>query len=89
MVSFALLSALSAACVCAPQVASLGQPKLLAWILDNTGATPTSTATGSWPAVLAMVVAVNVLAATNYALHAVVTPIERLVSEVAAEKKAN
>jgi len=60
-------------------VASLGQPKLLAYILDSTGATPTSTASGSWLLVLATVGGVNVLAAANYARHATVVPIENLV----------
>ena len=58
-------------------VASFVQPKLLAFILQNTGATSATTATGSWTAVLATVALSNILAAGNYALHATVDPIER------------
>ena len=66
-------------------VASFVQPKLLARILDATGATAQSTATGSWAAVLATVGLTNLLAAGNYYLHATVNPIERMV----ADKKTN
>jgi len=62
-------------------VASFVQPKLLARILDSTGATAATTATGSWGAVLATVAACNLLAAGNYVLHATVQPIERSVSK--------
>ena len=65
-------------------VASFVQPKLLARILDATGATAQSTATGSWPAVLATVCMTNLLAAGNYALTATVSPIEKDI----AKKKA-
>jgi len=58
-------------------VASFVQPKLLARILEATGATAKTTATGSWPAVLATVGLCNLLAATNYYFTAVVTPIEK------------
>jgi len=62
-------------------VASFLQPRMLAVILDSTGATPVTTATGSWTLVLGTVAAVNVLAALNYYAHATVTPVERLVAE--------
>ena len=65
-------------------VASFVQPKLLARILDATGATAQSTATGSWAAVLATVACTNLLAAGNYALHATVTPVERDAAKKAA-----
>ena len=62
-------------------VASFVQPKLLARILDATGATAQTTANGSWALVLLMVALVNVLAAVNYALHATVSPVERTVKK--------
>jgi MFS family permease len=60
-------------------VASFAQPKLLALILDSTGATAESTAGGSWTAVLATVAGANLLAAAFYFAFATVEPIERLV----------
>ena len=58
-------------------VASFIQPKLLARILEATGATSESTATGSWSLVLATVGLSNMLAAINYASYATVHPIEK------------
>lgn len=58
-------------------VASFGQPRLLAFILDATGATSESTANGAWWLVLGTVAGINVLAAMNYAVHATVTPVEQ------------
>jgi len=59
-------------------VASFVQPKLLARILDATGATAVSTATGSWTLVLATVATSNLLAASFYLRCATVAPIERV-----------
>ena len=57
-------------------VASFGQPRLLAFILDSTGATKESTAHGAWWLVLATVAGINLSAAANYALNATVSPVE-------------
>ena len=68
-------------------VASVVQPKMLGWVLEATGATKETTASGSWTVVLAIVSAVNLLAATNYFAFSTVTPIEKLVLEGASNKK--
>jgi MFS family permease len=57
-------------------IASFGQPKLIARLLDATGATEQSTAGGSWLLVLGAVALINLLAAINYALYSTVTPVE-------------
>ena len=67
-------------------VASFLQPKLLAMILDKTGATAASTASGSWPLVMAFVSATNLAAAIFFYLFATVTPIEVLVDQKAKRK---
>jgi len=62
-------------------VSSFLQPKLLAFILDSTGATKESTATGSWTLVLLVVAGTNVAAAAFYSLFATTVPIEQQVRE--------
>eukprot|EP00928_Gymnodinium_smaydae_P096856 TRINITY_DN8638_c2_g1_i1.p1 TRINITY_DN8638_c2_g1~~TRINITY_DN8638_c2_g1_i1.p1 ORF type:complete len:454 (-),score=32.39 TRINITY_DN8638_c2_g1_i1:276-1637(-) len=62
-------------------IASFFQPKLIAFILDSTGATKETSATGSWALVLGAVALINVLALVFYASFATVSPIERLVRQ--------
>jgi len=62
-------------------VSSFLQPKLLAFILDSTGATKESTATGSWTLVLLVVAGTNLAAAAFYSLFATTVPIEQQVKD--------
>ena len=66
-------------------VASFAQPKLLALILDSTGATKETTASGAWWLVLGTVGFVNLSAAAFYATASTVTPIEKLVTKQKAQ----